>query len=95
MLSTQSLIMVIKIVETCKGGFKGGEGTMPPPNFAPTSTRRGHMAPLECKKEHFGWLPLPKNSIPLSALWASRFDPSGLTLGCSQDDRQDPPMETW
>jgi len=88
--------MVLKIVETCKGGFKGGGGDHAPPQLCPNKYQeRPYGASRMQKKEHFGWLPLPKNSIPLSALWASRFDPSGLTLGCSQDDRQDPPMETW
>jgi len=28
---------------------RGGKGAMPP-NLAPTSSRRGYLAPLECKK---------------------------------------------
>ena len=28
----------------------GAKGAMPPPNVAPTSSRRGYLAPLECKK---------------------------------------------
>jgi len=73
-------------------GFKGeGKGVM---NFAPASSRRGRLAPLEYKDPAGGTynapsdplaggeeasFPIPKNPTPPSAFWASGFGPSGLT----------------
>ena len=53
---------------------------MPPPNFAPTSTRRGHMAPLECKKKNIlAGCPSPRT--PSRCL---PFGPQGLILRASR-----------
>ena len=45
---------------------------------SPRTPLGGYSAPQTPKLVGRGWLPLPTNCIPASALWASSFGPSGL-----------------
>ena len=66
----------------------GLPGTIGPPNLAPTSSRRGHLAPLTCKKnllatgappDPVGWLPPPQEPHPRYRLYLGLgLRPSGL-----------------
>jgi len=72
------------------GEFKGAKGAdAPPPNLAPTSSRRGHLAPLECKQKSL----LAALGLGLRPIWPRPWPVARRRrLGPSQHDGVDPSM---
>jgi len=66
----------------CIGGFKGDQAGHAPQTWPPTSSRIGHLAPLECKKtppaEHTALPNMPK--LVERGVAAPTLGPLGLGL---------------